>query len=246
MKYLFILFLFVGSIQSKAQTIPDKYAGIFNQTYMVPYAEKFELLADFFKDNPNEPWYFWMQATIYNQMNNNEKALENYQKAIRLDPFFSGAHASLARFYYYNDSTKLDVALKHINKAIKLEPDDYHYRIDKGNIYFEMKKYEFALDEANYLLSLPNFDRNLAVKLKIQVLEVLGSTVELHQFVRDNDLSNDGEFLGTDFALMLASIYEDMDDQTRACKLYNGASEPYNIMGEELPSEIMKNIEKCK
>lgn len=246
MKFIISLFFIAVCIQLNAQSIPDKYAGIYNQTYMVPYAEKFEILEEAFKDNPNEPWYFWMQASIHDQMNNNEKALENYEKALALDPFFSGCHASLARFILNNDSTKLDIGLEHINKAIALEPDGYHYHIDKGNLYFAMHKYELALDEANFTLNLPDFARNDAVKLKVKALRILGTESELHQFIKENDLSHEGEFIGTDFALMLASIYEDMGDQERACRLYKGASEPYLVMEEAIPSHIEQKLKKCK
>lgn len=245
-KKIVITFSIICSFQLTAQTIPNKFIDFYEEIQMVEFGKKLEMLDAVIKKNPNEPWYYWMKASVYDLMNDDDKTLENYNKALVLNPEFSGAHASLARFLYNNDSTQLELALNHINKAIQLEPEDEFYHIDRGEIYLAMKKYDEAMKEADYALTLKDFDIMAAERFKIEVLHAQGKKEELKQFVKQHDLSMEGEFLGTKFALMLASVYEEMGENEKACMLYRGAAEPYLVMEEQIPEFISDKLGKCK
>ncbi len=248
MNKLILLYSIVFCFQVAAQTIPNEYMELFDNVEMSPYEEKFKILDQAIQDNPNEPWFYWMTATVYDMQGNDEKVLENYNKALALDSNFSGGHASLSRFLRYNeeDTANMKKALFHINKAIELEPDDDYYRIDKGYILLALEEFDLAEKEADYTLGLPDFDVMAAEQLKIEILEKSGKREELKAFVKVHDLSNDGEFLGTQFCLMLAALYEEMGDLTRACKLYRGAAEPYLMMDEKIPAFISSKLEMCQ
>ncbi|WP_300661480.1 hypothetical protein [Fluviicola sp.] len=247
-KFIFILSISF-SFQIAAQTLPDKFVDFYEELESVPFNEKFKILDKAIKNAPNEPWYYWMMASVYDLKGDNDKAIENFEKSLKIDANFSAAHASLSRLLRYNymeDTTKILQALEHINTAIKLEPKEDYYRIDRGYIYLLLGKFDLAENEANYALNLPDFDVMAAEQLKIETLNLAGKKEELKEFVKQHDLSNEGEFLGTNFCLMLASVYEEIGEQNKACKLYHGAAEPYLIMEEEIPEDISQKLKICK
>ena len=246
--YLLILSMLCAS-RLVAQTIPSEYLNFYQDLETVTYEEKFKRLEEVITHYPEEPWFIWMRASVYDQMGEEEKAMEEYQKSLDLDSNFSGGHASLARFIRYNytdDQIKMKSALKHINRAIELEPDDEYYKIDRGYIYLALKEFDKAEADADYTLSLVEFDVMAAQQLKIETLYQSGKKAALKEFVQAHDLSNEGEFLGTNFCIMLAEIYEELGDAEKSCKLYHGASQPYIYMEEEIPDNIKKKLKKCK
>lgn len=247
-KFIFILSISF-SFQIAAQTLPDQFVDFYHELEMVQFDQKFKMLDKAIKSAPNEPWYYWMIASVYDQKGDNDKAIENYEKSLKIDSNFSAGHASLGRLLRYNyeeDTTKILQALEHINKAIKLEPKEDYYRIDRGYIYLLLGKFDLAENEANYTLNLLSFDIMAAEQLKIETLNLAGKKEELKEFVKQHDLSNEGEFLGTNFCVMLASVYEEMGEQNKACKLYHGAAEPYLVMEEEIPENISLKLKMCK
>lgn len=243
MKTLLLFIALTFGFQLVAQTIPDEYLDFYHDLEMKPYDEKFKMLDEVIEYYPEEPWFLWMKASVYSIMGNDELALENYQKSLELDSNFSGGHASLARFLS-DDTTQLDRALEHINKAIQLEPYAFYYCLDRGEIYFNMKQYDKALEDAEFCLA--NDDPLYSSQLIIEILHAQNKRKELEAFLNDHDLSREGEFLGTNFCLLLASIYEELNENDKACRLYRGAAEPFYIMDEKLPDDLAGKLEKCK
>jgi tetratricopeptide (TPR) repeat protein len=204
------------------------------------------LLDEAIESDPTEPWFYQEKGTIYYFKGEIDKSIENFNQALELDSNSSGSHALLARLVYSSDSTTYDLALKHINKAIQIEPENDHYHIDRAYIYLSLKNFEEANKEADYILSLNDFDRMAAERLKIETLYKSGNTTQLKAFIVEHDLSNEGEFLGTKFCLTLASIYHQVGEPDKACKLIRGAAEPYLMMEEEIPDFLVEQLDLCK
>jgi len=246
---LLTLFIFSSfGPQLFAQMMPDKYNELNTKISMVSFDEIFKILDKAIKKNPNDPWYYWIKASVYDIKGEDDKVLENYEKALALDANFSPGHGSLARFMRYNyeeDMSKMNIALTHINIAIQLDPEEDYYRIDRGYIYLALKKFDLAEAEADRALSLPQFGLMEAEQLKINTLYEAGKKDELTAFVKKYDLSDEGPMLGTKFATLLASIYEEIGDKEKACNLYNGIAQPYIMMDEKLPENITAKLKKC-
>ena len=206
---------------------------------------KYKILDKAIKKNPNEPWYYWMYASVYDINNEDEKVLYYYEKAISIDSNFTEGHASLARFLYSSDSSKLEKALSHINFAIKYEPFTNYYHIDRGEIYLKMGKYDLAIENANFELTLNDSDPNTAYQLIVKTLNKQNKKNELYEFLRKNDLSQNG-FFDTDFGILLGDIYYQMGETQKACNCYNAVGNPFDMMGIKLPVEIEEKIKKCK
>ena len=60
-------------------------------------------------------------AVCYKQLNNNEKAIEYYQKTLKLDPSFIHSLRNLADIYI--ELNKQDEAKDLIQRALKIKPD---------------------------------------------------------------------------------------------------------------------------
>ena len=240
----FLLILLVSiTFQANAQLMPEKMANFYDEITMSE--QKFKKLDQAIKKEPNEPWYYWMKAEFQIIMGQDAEAIQNYEKSISVDPKFDAGHASLARHLYLSDSTQLKKALMHINKAIQLDSNEGYYFIDRGNIYLAMKEYEHAMQDAN-LASKNHADEIGVAHLKIEILHQSGQKEALYQFVKQNDLSEEGTSFGPDFLLMLASVYEEMGEKDTVCKLYHYASESFMLFDDEIPSHLAEKLKKCK
>lgn len=243
MKIYLLILIAAITFQANAQLMPEKMANFYDEITMSE--QKFKKLDQAIKKEPNEPWYYWMKAEFQIIMGQDAEAIQNYEKSISVDPKFDAGHASLARHLYLSDSTQLDKALIHINKAIELEPSESYYFIDRANIYLRKKDYQQAMHNSN-LASKRNGNSMEVQKIRIEVLYYSGVKEELHQFVNENDLSAEAMFLGTEFTLLLASIYEEMGQLDKACMLFKGEAESYLMFDEEIPSHLTEKLKKCE
>jgi len=228
----------------KAQVMPDKISKLNAKLEGLTFKDQHKLINKEIKKNPNEPWYYWTLATICDLEGDLKNTLKNYEKSIELNPNFAAGHASLASFLYYHDSTQLDKALMHINKAISLEPKAYYVHIDRANIYLRKKEYDLAIKDAKIELSLPDKDVNAAYQVIVKALHEQDNQSELISLLKKIDMTN-GDY-DTDFVMLLGSIYEKMNEFEKACKCYKNAAEPYERMKREMPLVLVNKLKKCK
>jgi tetratricopeptide (TPR) repeat protein len=80
------------------------------------------------------------------------EAMEDYNKAIELDPNCTTAYNNRADLRL--KLHQCDKALEDVNRAISLDNKKYAYYITKGEIYMDMKKYLDAIKEFTFALSL--------------------------------------------------------------------------------------------
>ena len=94
----------------------------------------------------------------------NQKAIEEFNKAIRIDPNFSDAYIYRGESYYYLGLVKEDLslyekAIDDLNNAIRIDPNlrrkiAYHHR---GKAYHELGQYERAIEDFNEFIRInPN------------------------------------------------------------------------------------------
>ncbi len=96
--------------------------------------------------------YFYF---AYNSDDNNYK-LENYTKAIALDPNFSNAYNN--RSNVYANMGNIQEALNDLNKAITLNPKSSVAYYNRGKIYSDSEKYKEAIKDCNKGIELdPNY-----------------------------------------------------------------------------------------
>ena len=244
---LFNYLLFVSltiTTTSLCQNMPDKFVEFQYKLDEVPFKEKFKLLKKAINENPNEPWYYWMLASTYSLKEDGKNTIKNYEKSIEMDSKFAAGHASLARFLTDYDSTQLNDALMHINKAISLEPKTDNFYIDRANIYLKKKEYDLAMKNANIALNFPDPNYYPAYEVIVTALYAQKKQTELTAFLKKTDVSQG--YYGPDFAMFLGGLYEKMSDSKKACNCYRMAAEPYEMMEEKIPANIELKLKNCK
>jgi tetratricopeptide (TPR) repeat protein len=244
MRHFIFLLLIISNSNAYTQTIPDKYSKFYQEVEATTFKKKIKMIDKAIKKNPNEPWFYWMKASSY-ELFDQSKVVENYEKALSIDSNFSGGHASLARYYFYNDSAKLEAALSHINKAIVLEPSEHYYHIDRGNIFLALKQYDLAEAEAKYVLTLPEVDYLPPCQLLVETLYACGKRTELNEFILKYDLSQFGGFMDTNFDVLLGNLYEELGEHDKACACFQAAAQPYSWMDGEIPADLVLKLKSC-
>jgi serine/threonine protein kinase len=74
-------------------------------------------------------------------------AIQNYSKAIELNPRYAEAYSDRGNSYYMKDD--YDQAFTDYNKAIELNPQLAHAYLNRGDIYYGEKEYDQALLDYN-------------------------------------------------------------------------------------------------
>jgi tetratricopeptide (TPR) repeat protein len=84
-----------------------------------------------------------------------ESAIEDYGRAIRLNPDYAMAYSARCRLLWLNE--EIDRALKDIQKAIRLNPRDYSYYVRRGLLYHKQGKVNNAISDFNKVIRMdPN------------------------------------------------------------------------------------------
>jgi len=115
----------------------------------------------------HEPWNteaYNNRASYYYDRGEYDKALADYDAALRVQPSLGRAHASKRRSAYFNDRAityvrlgRYDEALADESEAIQLRPTEASYYFNRGNISFLVGRYPEARDD---------FDRAIAASPK--------------------------------------------------------------------------------
>jgi tetratricopeptide (TPR) repeat protein len=95
------------------------------------------------------------RGDIYDDLEQYEKALTDYDQAIQLDP--NNAYAFYNRGITYHKLDQYEKALADFDRAIKLDPDDARAFYYRSNVYHDLGWYEKALADYDQAIQLdPN------------------------------------------------------------------------------------------
>ena len=96
-----------------------------------------------------------MDLTYY-ELKQYEKAIEDYNKAIELNPNDAEVYTNRGNPYY--KLKRYEKAIEDYSKAIKLNPNDAVAYYNRGNAYDELKRYEKAIEDYSKAIELnPNY-----------------------------------------------------------------------------------------
>lgn len=243
---LLILLLFCVQ-QAVAQDPPEKYSAIWDKVNsMDPGSPAIQKeLKKLRKENPSDPWIFWISGLTCNPVNGQEEAAAFYQQAIAADSTFPHAYYNLAQTFGEESESDLKERVKLFTKAVTYDQSLGFAFLGRGQAYLQLGNYDAALADCDNARSCEDFDLLQADALQLEVLWKQGKKEEAFYLLGKSDFSGGGMW-GTDFELLLAAIYTESGDLENACGCYRRAAEPYEMMGEELPAEIQKGLEKCK
>ncbi len=87
-------------------------------------------------------------------------AYERFKRAMRLEPRNGYYHRRLAKFYHQNFTgrSRLDFAIREMERALELNPDHCFYYYELGSIYANEGRYEEAIENYKKAIELePNY-----------------------------------------------------------------------------------------
>ncbi|CAO5021163.1 UDP-N-acetylglucosamine--peptide N-acetylglucosaminyltransferase SPINDLY [Microcystis aeruginosa] len=103
---------------------------------------------------PRAGWYV-NRGILYRRQQKYKLALDDYNKAIELNPNFAMAYNN--RGNIYSDQKKYDLALSDYDKAIEINPNYAEAYVNRGVLYRLQEKYELALADYDKAIELnPN------------------------------------------------------------------------------------------
>jgi tetratricopeptide (TPR) repeat protein len=99
-----------------------------------------------------------------------QRAIADYNEAIRLDPEFAMAYNNRGSAYGANKD--YDRAIENYNEAIRLDPDYVEAYINRGHAYSEQKDYERAIADFNEALHLdPKFAMGYTLRGSMHIIK---------------------------------------------------------------------------
>ncbi len=106
---------------------------------------------------------YWESASAYLKNGQYDKAIEDYSRAIAIDP--NNANAYNGRGIAYRKKDQYDKALEDFNKAIAIDPNSANAYNGRGIAYRKKDQYDKALEDFNKAIAIkptyyaPYFDR---------------------------------------------------------------------------------------
>ncbi|MHA2219527.1 MAG: tetratricopeptide repeat protein [Candidatus Hodarchaeales archaeon] len=97
-----------------------------------------------------DDWF--LRAYSEAEEGNHEKAIDYYDKTIKLDPDYVNAYNN--RGVSYDELEKYDRAIENFNKAIELKPEKADYYSNRGVSYRKLGKYERAIEDYDKAIEL--------------------------------------------------------------------------------------------
>ena len=109
---------------------------------------------------------------IFFSLNNYEKAIEQWEKAIKINPKFVDGLNNLGNAFFRKG--KFDEAINYLNKALSLRPNFFETYYTLSDIFYQKGIYDNALKNINEALNLkpghlPTIKSKLAILLKMDM-----------------------------------------------------------------------------
>lgn len=243
---LFSLFLLLFLFNlSFGQEVPEKFSTIWDAVNSGENQKTVESkLEELRIKHSKDPWIYWISGIACNPITEVDKASIFFKKAIEVDSTFPHAYFNLAQISPDSTVELQNDLLRLYSKAIQFDPTLGFAFLGRGDVYFQLQQYDLALKDAENAIKTPEFDRIQAERLRVEIFWKLNKKEEAFKIVRKNDFNL--EMWGTEFELVLASVFTEMGDLKQACDCYFRVSSMYDLFGEEPPLEIKEGLKKCK
>ncbi len=127
------------------------YAGLTYQRNKI-YKDEFTFWTDNIRKTPHKARPFASRAIAYDKIQNWEKSLKDYTKALELNPRYPLALSN--RGIVWGHLNQWDKAIQDYTQALKLKPNYPEAYVNRGIAYSELKNWQPALFDLNKALEL--------------------------------------------------------------------------------------------
>lgn len=117
------------------------------------WTDSINLWSDALKNNPDESFCYLSRGMAYKKANNYFLALQDYNKAIYINPGYAMAYNNRS-VIYAQITQDYKAALADCNKAISLEPSYAKAYNNRGSVFALMKNYYYAINDYKKALNL--------------------------------------------------------------------------------------------
>ena len=166
------------------------------------------------KANQKNVGAYWTLGTVYQDERNYEQALDFLTIAIQLDPSYNLGYPFRDRANCKNNLHNDTGAINDMNAAIKLNPDERYFYVDRGDYLFNLEKFDLALSD--YSKALAIFDKHTPARLGRAK-----TYIELKEFKKAmndyNILTDTSEYSTYDFYYRGIAKFQ-INDKINACK----------------------------
>lgn len=146
-----IMYIFSVIIPLTLQIIEHKGTNISEIIYLIKIQLKKDeikkILLDAIEKYPNSYLLHKKLAMYYEENKENEKAENEYMKAIRIQPKDTNLYYKLANILY--SEKKSQEAIEVLNELLKVKPDYYQGSLLLGDIYYENEQFKEAVNTYN-------------------------------------------------------------------------------------------------
>lgn len=100
----------------------------------------------------------FMYGDTYQRSKNYDLAIQEYNRAIQLDPDYARGYQRVSVSYHAKG--EYQQAIQNLDRAIEIEPDNSRYYFNRGLAYFMLEEYSNALEDYNSAIRLNPQDVN--------------------------------------------------------------------------------------
>lgn len=192
-------------------------------------------------------------ALAYYELKDVQSALEEFDKAIKLDPKNSESYVFQGNCYY--DKRKYARAIENYDKAIELKPNSAFFYNNRGSAYADLGKYDRAIIDYNKAIEL---DREFAMAhygLGLVYFDLRSYEKSIEEYSKAIELNPNYAEAYNNRAASRAKLKDSntdacIDDWEKAIQLNPNIPEPYVNLGvvyHELGkySEALRNLNKA-
>ncbi|WP_300665785.1 hypothetical protein [Fluviicola sp.] len=244
MKTTLTIIAFLYSCLVFAQDPPEKYQKIWAEVNEGDSKKAKKELSKSIKNNPEDPWLYWMSGILINNGTDQGDAKTFYEKALAVDSTFGPAYYSLASLL--DDDSNTDKKIELFSKAIKFYPQNGFSYVARGELYLKKGLYELAMTDAESAKKSELIDLMAVDGLIIEVLYAQKKTRELHAFIKSGNYTDSVFMWDTHTINILISVYEELNQPENVCKVCKSILEDYDMVGIPVPETISEKLKKCK
>jgi tetratricopeptide (TPR) repeat protein len=138
-------------VTGKVASVHAGVSGWVKASDVVPYDQANDYFTSVIKSNPSS-WAYIRRGDIWLDKKEYDRALRDFNEAIRLDPKNAAAYICRGTSWFYKK--KLDKALADYNEAIRLDPKHAVAYFDRSIVWFQKKELDKVLADCSEVIRL--------------------------------------------------------------------------------------------